>query len=85
MRCLRSVLPAIRAQRVGRDFGLFFCFLVVLVELLDHDASRDEDVDHDQAEVEEALGQDLLGQVHLHGECVLSERDSRVGGQPAAR
>ena len=61
MSCLRSVLPAVRAQRVGRDFGLFFCFLVVLVELLDHDASRDEDVDHDQAEVEEAFGQELLG------------------------
>ena len=80
MPCLRSVFPAVRAQRVGRVFGLFFCFLVVLDQLLDHYASRDEDVDHDQAEVEEALGQELLGQVHLHGEYVLSERDSRVGG-----
>ena len=83
--CLRSILSAVRAQRVGRDFGLFFCFLVVLVELLDHHASRDEDVDHDQAEVEETFGQELLGQVHLHGAYVLSERDSRVGGQQAAR
>ena len=53
--CLRSVFPAVRAQRVGRDFGLFFCFLVVLVELFDHHASRDEDVDHDQAEVDPSV------------------------------
>ena len=66
MSCLRSILSTVRAQRVGRDFGLFFRFLVVLVELFDHHASRDEDVDHDQAEVEEAFGQELLGQVHLH-------------------
>ena len=65
--CLRSVLPAVHAQRVGRDFALFFCLLVVLDQLLDHHASRDEDVDHDQAEVEEAFGQELLGQVNLHG------------------
>ena len=64
---MRSALRAVRAQRVGRDFALFFCFLVVLVELLDHHAGRDEDVDHDQAEVEEAFGQQLLGQVNLHG------------------
>ena len=32
-------------ERVGRDFGLFFCFLVVLAELLDHHASLDQDVE----------------------------------------
>ena len=32
---MRSVLPVVRAQRVGRDFALFFCLLAVLVELLE--------------------------------------------------
>ena len=74
-------------ERVGRDFGLFFCFLVVLAELLDHHASRDEDVDHDQAEVEEAFGQDLLGQVNLHGDtsCVSETAASGSLGQRGDR